>query len=152
MAPSTPNAEEKTERSIWGRSESAGEPGRCPRVRAPYLAGLQAQARGRPGAAPTSQRPRALVGAPVPFAGPLRLRPVGAGAGRGEAELGPCGGAPATSGVALRRPVRRPSPGPRPRLDLTLQRFPQQPAPQQPLPPARTAEMPGHSTCGGRSV
>lgn len=35
-------------------------------------------------------------------------------------------------------------------LHLTLQRFPQQPAPQQPLPPARTAEIPGHSTCGIR--
>ena len=47
--------------------------------------------------------------------------------------------------VLTTRPPRK-SLEPHLNLDLTLQRFPQQPAPQQPLPPARTAEIPGQST------
>lgn len=32
-------------------------------------------------------------------------------------------------------------------MSLTRQRFPQQPAPQQPLPPALMAEQLGHNIC-----
>lgn len=44
MAPSTPNAEEKTERSIWVHGEGGGVNGAASsRVRAPYLARLRAR-------------------------------------------------------------------------------------------------------------